>query len=57
MKHLKTGKRSHMGAESTKKRAVLYTTAKIHEESIRRYIREKIDAVGPNAMFGDDGML
>ena len=36
MKHVKTGKRSHMVSEYTKKRAVLYTTAKIYEARIKR---------------------
>ena len=40
MKHIKTVKRSHMRAEYTKKRAVLYTTAKIHETRIRSNIME-----------------
>ena len=35
VKHIKPGKRSHMGAESTKNRAVLYTIANIHEARIR----------------------
>ena len=56
VKNIKTGKRSHLSAESTKKRAVLYTTAKIHEARIRKTIMEKVDAEGPNAMFGDDDM-
>ena len=38
VKHIKTGKRSHIGSESTKNLAVLYTTAKIHETRIRRNI-------------------
>ena len=57
VKHIKTGKRSYMVEESTKKRAVLYTTANIHKARIRRNIMVKIDAVGPNAMFVDDEIL
>ena len=37
----------------TNKRSVLYTTANIHDAKINRNIMEKIDAEGPNAMFGD----
>ena len=40
VKHIKTVKRSHMGVESTNKRLVLYTTAKIHKSMIRRNIME-----------------
>ena len=43
-----------MGRETTKKRSVLYTTAKIHDARINRNITENIDAEGPIAMFGDD---
>ena len=56
MKHIKGGKRSHLGAESTETRAVLHTTAKINEARIKRNIMENIDTVGDNAMFGDDDM-
>ena len=42
VKHIKTVKRSHMGVESTNKRVVLYTTAKIHKSMIRRNIMEKL---------------
>ena len=38
----------------TKKRSVLYTTAKIHEARININIMEKIDAEGPNSIIGDD---
>ena len=40
--HIQTGKISHMGAEYTKKRAVLYTTSKINEARIRSNIMKKI---------------
>ena len=56
VKSIKSGKRSHLGGDSIKKRAVLYTTAKIHASRIKRNIMECIDAEGPNAMFGDDDM-
>ena len=35
VKHINTGKISHMVEEYSKKRAVLYTTANIHEARIR----------------------
>ena len=54
IKNIKTGKRSHLGGESTNKHSVLYTTANIHDARINRNIMEKIDAEGPNEMFGDD---
>ena len=54
VKNIKTGKRSHLGGGSTKKRSVLYTNANIHDARINRNIMEKIDAEVPNAMFGDD---
>ena len=54
VKNIKTGKRSLLGGVLTKMRSVLFTTAKIHDARINRNIMEKIDAKGPNAMFGDD---
>ena len=56
VKHIKVGKRANLGGESTEKRSVLYTTAKINEARIKRNIMEQIDAEGENAMFGDDDM-
>ena len=54
VKHIKSGKRSHLGAESTEKRAVLYTTVRINEARMKREAMEKVDAPWENAMFGDD---
>ena len=54
VKKIKTGKRSHLVMELTKKRSFLNTTAKIYDARINRNIMEKIDAEGPNVMFGDD---
>lgn len=54
VKQIKDGKKSHLGSDSTEKRAILLVTAKIKEAKIRRDIMEKIDASGPDAMFGDD---
>ena len=52
--NIKTGKRSHLGGESTKKRSVLYTTANIHDTRINRNIMEHFDTEGINSMFGGD---
>ena len=54
VKHIKLGKRSHLGVESTEKRAVLYTTARINESRIKQEAMKKNDAPWENAMFGDD---
>lgn len=54
VKHIKSGKRSNLSGRTVEKRAVLYTTARINDARIEREAMEKIDAVGPNAMFGDD---
>ena len=51
---IKTGKRSLLGEESTKKRLALYTTSKTHDARINRNIMENIYDEVPNAMFGDD---
>ena len=46
--NIKTGKRSLLGGESTKKRSVFNTTANIHDARINRNIMENIDAEVPN---------
>ena len=53
-KTIKAGKRKHLKGESTEKRTVLYSTAKINQARIKRAAMERIDAAGPNAMFCDD---
>lgn len=56
VKHIKSGKRSHLSAKSTEQRAVIYTSARIDEARIRRQHMERIDAEGPSAMFGNDDL-
>ena len=51
-----SGNRSHISAASVEKRAILYTTARVNEARIQRKLMEKIDAEGPNTMFGDDDL-
>ncbi len=57
VKQVKKDKRSQLSGESTAKRSVIYISAKQQEakKSLREKM-EKIDASGPNAMFGDDDM-
>ena len=52
-KDIKDGKRACLSGESTEKRSILYTSARMSEARVRHKELEKIDA-GPNAMFGDD---
>jgi len=54
VKTIKTDKRSHLGGKSIEKRSVIYITAKQQEGRLKLQQNEKIDAVGPTAMFGDD---
>ena len=54
VKNIKTGKRSHLGGESIKKRSVSYTTAKNHDTKIIRNTMENVDAEDPNSMLGYD---
>ena len=56
VKHLKKGKRSGMNGEKTEKRAVIYTSARIHDARIKRQAMENINAEGPNMIFGDDDL-
>ena len=56
VKHIKTGKRSHMSAAATEKRSILYTTARVTESRIRRSAHEQLGSEGTNAVFGDDDM-
>ena len=56
VKTIKSGNRSHISAASVEKRAILYTTARVNEARIQRKLMEKIDAEGPNTMFGDDDL-
>ena len=43
-----------MSGESTKKRSILYVSAKIQQSRVMCDQLEKLDATGNNAMFGDD---
>jgi hypothetical protein len=54
VKVMKSGKRCHLSGDSVEKQAVLYTTSRINEARVRRAEMERIDAPGPNAMWGDD---
>jgi hypothetical protein len=56
VKQVKKDERSHLGGASTEKRSVIYMNAKQQEAKSLREKMEKIDAIGPNAMFGDDDM-
>ena len=53
---MKTGKRKGMSGEKTEKRAVIYTSARIHDARIKRQAMENINFEGPNTMFGDDDL-
>ena len=56
VKEMKSGKRSHLGGEAVEKQSVLYSSARISEARMKREEMEKIDATGPNAMWGDDNI-
>ena len=56
VKQINIGKRCNISGSSLEKRAILYTTARMEEARNRREAMEKIDAAGPNAMFGDDDL-
>ena len=45
-----------VGDESTKKRSIIYVSSKIEQARIHREQMEKIDAVGKEAMFGDEDL-
>ncbi len=54
MKQVKDEKRSHLSGESTEKRTILFVYLKISQAQILCDRMEKLDAMGHNAMFGDD---
>lgn len=56
VKGIKCGNRGLMSAESTAKRAIVYTTALVTDARMKRLADEKIDATGASAMFCDDDM-
>jgi hypothetical protein len=49
VKHLKSGKRSHLSGRTTEQQAILYSTARITDARIAHN-----DATGSGEMFGDD---
>ena len=55
-KDLKSGQRSLLSGEKMEKQCVLYSTARLEEARIKRAAMEKIDAVGPDAMFCDEDL-
>jgi hypothetical protein len=56
VKQIKTGQRSHLSGELTEKRSIIYVSSKIEQARIHREKMEKIDAVGKDAMFGDEDL-
>ena len=44
VKHLKSGKRSHLGAEKTEKQSMIYTKAKLDKAKVLRDEMDKIDS-------------
>jgi hypothetical protein len=56
VKQIKTRQRSHLSGESTEKRTILYISSKIEQARIHHEKMEKIDAVGKDAVFGDEDL-
>ncbi len=54
MKQVKDGKRSQLSGKSTEKRSILFVSSKISHAQIKCEHMENLDAMGHNAMFGDD---
>jgi hypothetical protein len=54
VKTFKRDKKSHLGGKSTKKRSVMYITAKQQEARLKLAQNKKLDAKGHTAIFGDD---
>ena len=55
VKQIKDGKRSHLSGESTKKRSIIFVTAKITQSRIKCDRLDGLDATGNNKdMFTDD---
>jgi hypothetical protein len=57
VKQVKDGKRSHLSGESTKKRSILFVSSKISQAQIKCECMEDLDAMGHNAMFGDNDII
>lgn len=54
VKGIKFGNRTLMGADSIKKRSIVYTTAVVSAAREKRDANERIDVTGSSAMFCDD---
>ena len=54
VKRMKDGARACLSGAKTEKQAILYTTARLAEARLKRDAMEKIDAEGPESMWGDD---
>ncbi len=54
MKQVKDGKRSHLSGKLTEKRSILFVSLKISQARIKCERMKNLDAMGHNAMFGDD---
>jgi hypothetical protein len=54
VKQVKDGKRSHLSGELTEKRTILFVSSKILQAQILCDCMEKLDAMGHNAIFGDE---
>ena len=54
MKGIKFSNRTLMGADSIKKRSIVYTTAVVAAAREKRDANEHIDVTGSSAMFCDD---
>ncbi len=54
MKQVKDGKRSHLSGKLTEKRSILFVSSKISQAQIKCERMENLDAMGHNAMFGDN---
>ncbi len=56
VKQIKDVKRSHLSGKLTEKRTILFVSLKISQAQIQCDRMEKLDAMGHNAMFGDDNI-
>jgi len=54
VKGIKFGNRTLMGADSIKKRSIVYTTAVVSAAREKRDANKRIDVTGSSAMFCDD---
>ncbi len=58
MKQIKMGQKLHSSGELTEKRSIVYILSKMEQARARIHCEkmEKIDAVGQDAMLGDDDL-